>query len=165
MVWTCRHQREIPGRPAVPVLLQAMHTHPWRHSIKKIAAPQPVPGVPELGKPFTRGNRSQLFGQFLGGGPKPPGQHLDIYPEFLAICLRASNLNRSKLGEYLPLITQEVVHKIEIPVPPKSDQSVAIDEFAQIVAAETSLMRRLSRTRSLVMQVASQMLQGSASGI
>lgn len=89
----------------------------------------------------------------------------EIYPEFLAICLRASNLNRSKLGEYLPLITQEVVHKIEIPVPPRSAQSVAIDEFAQIVAAETSLMRRLSRTRSLVMQVASQMLQGGASGI
>lgn len=89
----------------------------------------------------------------------------DIYPEFLAICLRASNLNRSKLGEYLPLITQEVVHNIEIPVPPRSDQSFAIGEFAQIEAAETSLTSQLSRTRSLVMQVASQMLQGSASGI
>lgn len=89
----------------------------------------------------------------------------DIYPEFLAICLRASNLNRSKLGEYLPLITQEVVHKVEIPVPSRSYQSAAIKEFAQIDAAETSLISRLSSTRSLVMRVASQMLEGSASGI
>ncbi|MBL0144349.1 MAG: restriction endonuclease subunit S [Betaproteobacteria bacterium] len=89
----------------------------------------------------------------------------DIQPEFLAICLRASNLNRSKLGEYLPLITQEVVHKIEIPVPALSDQSVAITEFAQIGVAETSLMSRLSSTRSLVMQVAIQMVEGSSDGI
>lgn len=89
----------------------------------------------------------------------------DIHPEFLAICLRASNLNRSKLGEYLPLITQEVVHKIEIPVPPLSDQSAAVREFAQIEAAEISLMNRLSSTRSLVTKVASQMLEGGANVI
>lgn len=89
----------------------------------------------------------------------------DIHPEFLAICLRASNLNRSKLGEYLPLITQEVVHKIEIPVPPLSDQAAAVREFAQIEATETSLMNRLSGTRSLVAKVASQMLEGGANVI
>lgn len=89
----------------------------------------------------------------------------DIHPEFLAICLRASNLNRSKLGEYLPLITQEVVHKIVIPVPPPSDQSAAINEFAQIESSEASLMSRLSSTRSLVMLVARQMLEGGANGI
>lgn len=89
----------------------------------------------------------------------------DIHPEFLAICLRASNLNRSKLGEYLPLITQEVVHKIVIPVPPPSDQSAAINEFAQIESSETSLMIRLSSTRSFLMLVARQMLEGDANGI
>lgn len=89
----------------------------------------------------------------------------DIYPAFLAICLRASNLNRSKLGEYLPLITQEVVHKIEIPIPHPSDQSAAIAEFGQIEATEASLMSRLSGTRSLVMHVVSQMLKGDANGI
>ncbi len=89
----------------------------------------------------------------------------DIHPEFLAICLRASNLNRSKLGEYLPLITQDVVHKIVIPVPPPSDQSAAINEFAQIESSETSLMSRLSSTRSFVMLVARQMLEGDANGI
>ena len=89
----------------------------------------------------------------------------DIHPEFLAICLRASNLNRSKLGEYLPLITQEVVHKIEIPVPPLSVQAAVVGEFAQFEATETSLMNRLSITRSLVMKVASQMLEGGANVI
>ncbi len=86
----------------------------------------------------------------------------DIHPAFLAICLRASNLNRSKLGEYLPLITQEVVHKIEIPVPHRSKQSTAIEEFAQIEATEISLMGRLSSTRSFVQKIASQMLEGGA---
>ena len=89
----------------------------------------------------------------------------DIHPAFLAVCLRASNLNRSKLGEYLPLITQEVVHKIEIPIPPTSDQSAAVTEFEQIEAAEVSLKNRLFGTRSLVMHVAGQMLEGSANGI
>jgi len=89
----------------------------------------------------------------------------DIHPEFLAICLRASNLNRSKLGEYLPLITQEVVHKIVVPVPHPSDQSAAINEFAQIESSQTSVMSRLSSTRSFVMLVARQMLGGGANGI
>ena len=89
----------------------------------------------------------------------------EVHPEFLAICLRASNLNRSKLGEYLPLITQEVVHRIEIPVPSSSDQSAAIREFAQIETTETSLTNRLFTTRSFVMQVASQMLDKGTSGI
>lgn len=89
----------------------------------------------------------------------------DIEPAFLAICLRASNLNRSKLGEYLPLITQEVIHKIEIPVPPAADQIAAINEFAQIEATETALMGRLSDTKRLVMRVASQMFTGGANGV
>lgn len=95
----------------------------------------------------------------------PAKMSLDIHPVFLAICLRASNLNRSKLGEYLPLITQGVVHNIEIPVPPLSDQTAAIQEFAQIESTEKSLTSRLSSTRFIVMKVASQMLEGGASGI
>ena len=89
----------------------------------------------------------------------------DIESAFLAICLRASNLNRSKLGEYLPLITQEVIHKIEIPVPPAADQIAAINEFAQIEATETALMGRLSDTKRLMMRVASQMFTGGANGV
>lgn len=89
----------------------------------------------------------------------------NIHPDYLAVCLRASNLNRSKLGEYLPLITQEVVHKIEIPVPNLLDQSIVMKEFSQIDETEKSLVSRLSGTRSLVMQVASQMLEGGSDGI
>jgi len=89
----------------------------------------------------------------------------EIHPAFLAICLRASNLNRSKLGEYLPLITQEVVHKIEIPVPHPSDQCAAISQFGQIETTTAALMSRLSDTRALVVHVASQMLEGGVNGI
>lgn len=89
----------------------------------------------------------------------------EIHPEFLAICLRASDLNRSKLGEYLPLITQQVVHKIEIPVPPLLDQAAAVKEFALIAATETSIVGRLSGTRSLAGMVVSEMLEGVANVI
>lgn len=89
----------------------------------------------------------------------------DIHPAFLSVCLRASNLNRSKLGEYLPLITQEVVHRIEVPIPPKTDQSAAVTAFEQIEEAEVSLKSRLLGTRALVMHVASKMLEGEANGI
>lgn len=116
-------------------------------------------------------------GQFCGvtsmtGGPcwitdnalYPSKLSGDVKPAFLAICLRASNLNRSKLGEYLPLITQEVVHKIEIPVPSSADQSSAINEFVQIEATETLLLSRLSSTKHLMMSVTSQMITGGANG-
>ena len=89
----------------------------------------------------------------------------DVEPAFLAICLRASNLNRSKLGEYLPLITQEVVHKVEIPVPPSTEQSAAINDFAQLEATETLLVSRLSGTKLLMMKVTSQMLVGGENGL
>lgn len=89
----------------------------------------------------------------------------DIQPAFLALCLRASNLNRSKLGEYLPLITQEVVHRVEIPIPPTTDQSAAVTEFEQIEDAEASLKSRLLGARALVMHVAGKMLEGDANGI
>lgn len=95
----------------------------------------------------------------------PAKMNSDIHPAFLAICLRASNLNRSKLGEYLPLITQEVVHKVEIPIPALSDQSAAVAEFGMIEATEASLMSRLFGARALVIRVASQMLEGGANGI
>lgn len=89
----------------------------------------------------------------------------DIHPAFLAVCLRASNLNRSKLGEYLPLITQEIVHRIEIPIPPSTAQSAAVAKFEQIEEAEISLKGRLQGARALVMHVADKMLEGGANGI
>lgn len=89
----------------------------------------------------------------------------EVQPAFLALCIRASNLNRSKLGEYLPLITQEVVHRIEIPVPSETEQSAAISEFAQIEATENSLMSRLSGTKNLIKMVTGQLLEGRTNGI
>lgn len=89
----------------------------------------------------------------------------DIKPAFLALCLQASNLNQNKLGEYLPLITQDVIHRIEIPVPPERVQVDIVGEFAQIDECLISLRSRLSSTKRLLKIVATRMLEGRGNGI
>lgn len=73
-----------------------------------------------------------------------------VRPAFLAICLIASNLNRSKLGEYLPLVTQGVVHKMEVPVPSVELQDNVISQFSEIGSAETALKTRREGLQALV---------------
>lgn len=89
----------------------------------------------------------------------------DIKPTFLAICLQASNINRSKLGEYLPLITQGVVHDIEIPMLPLSDQDLVISRFSSIENTKILLTNRLDSTRTLILKTAEEMIKGSNNGI
>lgn len=86
----------------------------------------------------------------------------DIQPAFLALCLRASNLNRSKLGEYLPLVTQEIVHKVEIPVPRLIDQTTVISEFAEIESAQKALSNRLSTASNFIKGAVSDVLTGES---
>lgn len=95
----------------------------------------------------------------------PSRMSSEILPEFLALCLRAANLNRNKLGEYLPLITQEVVHKIEIPVPARSEQATAIEDFTRIADSERFLACRLSGSRSLLLQVINRTGAGGVDGV
>ena len=89
----------------------------------------------------------------------------DIKPMFLALCLRAADMNRSKLGEYLPLITQEVIHKIEIPMPKVADQQLIIEEFTGLEAAEASLISRRADATQFLLQMVGQMIEGQADGI
>lgn len=63
---------------------------------------------------------------------------------FLSLVLRGRQLNRGKLGEYLPLITQKVVHATLIPVPDRGTQRRAVDAVREI---EDSLQRTRTRLR------------------
>ncbi len=81
-----------------------------------------------------------------------------VRPAFLAICLIASNLNRSKLGEYLPLVTQEVIHKIEVPVPSVELQDIIISQFFEVGSAETALTTRREGLQALVKTAMAELL-------
>ena len=63
---------------------------------------------------------------------------------FLALVLRGRRLNRGKLGEYLPLITQKVVHATLIPVPSRGEQRRAVEGLREM---EDSLERTRTRLR------------------
>lgn len=63
---------------------------------------------------------------------------------FLALVLRGRRLNRGKLGEYLPLITQKVVHATLIPVPSRVEQRRAVEGLREM---EDSLERTRRRLR------------------
>jgi len=70
-----------------------------------------------------------------------------VKPSFLALCLRASNLNQSKLGEYLPLVTQEIVHSVEIPLPPLDEQSTIISQSSEIAGGISRFETRIREAR------------------
>lgn len=68
---------------------------------------------------------------------------------FLALALRGRHLNRGKLGEYLPLITQKVVHATLIPVPSKSQQNLLVETLHEIEGATSDLRLRLQEAEAL----------------
>ncbi len=99
-------------------------------------------------------------GQFCGATSMTNGQcwitdnalhpisiHEGVTPSYLAICLRASNLNRSKLGEYLPLVTQEIVHSVEIPLPPLDEQNAIISQSTEIASGISQFESRIRDAR------------------
>jgi len=72
-----------------------------------------------------------------------------VYPSFLAICLRGTNLNHGKLGEYLPLITQTVVHNIRTPLTRLTEQSLWIDAFNDAESTANLLRLRANESHKL----------------
>ncbi|MGI8502533.1 MAG: hypothetical protein ACR2LR_15555 [Hassallia sp.] len=83
--------------------------------------------------------------------PAQTDQSLDI--RFLAICLKGLNLNRGKLGEYLPLITQKVVHEARIPSLSKQDQQVWIEQYIEINNSLIMARERLQGGRLLYQNI------------
>ena len=62
---------------------------------------------------------------------------------YLALALRGRHLNRGKLGEYLPLITQKVLHSILVPVPSLCDQQRDVNCIRELERAFGSICARL----------------------
>jgi len=58
------------------------------------------------------------------------------------ICLKGARLNMSELGEYLPLITQKVVHDTVIPLPDIGRQRESISAFEEITSTGTLINDR-----------------------
>jgi hypothetical protein len=63
---------------------------------------------------------------------------------FLAACLEGANLNTGKLGEYLPLVTQKVVHAVEIPIVPLDEQEALGRRYQDIIDTIRSTARRVA---------------------
>jgi type I restriction enzyme S subunit len=72
-------------------------------------------------------------------------RHVDtrVASEFLALCLEAANLNRRKIGNYLPLINQTVVHDLEIPVPDAEEQAEIVHRSRALSEQVAELRRHL----------------------
>ncbi len=68
---------------------------------------------------------------------------------FLALVLRGRRLNRGKLGEYLPLITQKVVHSTLIPVPSRAEQERSVEALREVEGSAARALARLAAADAL----------------
>lgn len=68
---------------------------------------------------------------------------------FLALCLRGANLNYGKLGEYLPLITQAVVHDARVPKPSMAMQLEWVERYKAIEVAMGAVKSRFGEARHI----------------
>lgn len=78
--------------------------------------------------------------------------------EYLAICLKGLNLNKGKLGEYLPLINQRVVHDARIPLPSINDQKYWVQKYNDLEHASriiTERHNRLAKLKNVTMKLLS----------
>jgi type I restriction enzyme S subunit len=82
----------------------------------------------------------------------------DVEPEFLALCLVAAHLNRDKLGEYLPLITQSVVHAVNVPLPSMELQREWIGRINSVKCSTLAAAERLEQVKSLKRELSAQLL-------
>lgn len=93
---------------------------------------------------------------------------VEMVPEtdvrFLAACLEGADLNRGKLGEYLPLVTQQVIHRTPIPKLDLARQRQAGERYMEILAAAEAASRRLDETRSVSRRMIGIILGGEGAG-
>jgi type I restriction enzyme, S subunit len=81
-------------------------------------------------------------------------------PEYLLICLKGARLNRSKLGEYLPLITQKVVHQTRIPIPALGRQQELVAAYEEIVAGGDLVQSRIATAAKSLRGLTSELMGG-----
>lgn len=66
-----------------------------------------------------------------------------VYIEYLAIILEAANLNKAKIGNYLPLINQKVIHSTLVPLPSLNEQKKIYEQFHNLKQALSWIEARL----------------------
>ena len=87
--------------------------------------------------------------------------HIDpkIDLDFLALCLEGCQLNRSKIGNYLPLINQRVVHEAKIPLPELSVQRQVVSEIRERDRLADSILKHIETTRLLQSQLSAEFMK------
>lgn len=111
--------------------------------------PAPLPGID--GPTIVVGRVGQFCGvTHLTDGPVWVTDNA-LYPVridervnrmFLGLCLRGADVNRGKLGEYLPLVTQKVVHEITTPLPALDQQAQWVARYREIEHAHIDARQR-----------------------
>jgi type I restriction enzyme S subunit len=69
--------------------------------------------------------------------------------EYLALILEAAKLNRVKIGNYLPLLNQKVIHSREIPLPSLKEQKSILAKFRTLKQATISIDEHLIKHQEL----------------
>lgn len=117
---------------------------------------EPLTGV--LGPTVVIGRVGQFCGvTSLTSGPVwitdnalyPVSKDDGVDMAYLALVLRGRRLNRGKLGEYLPLITQKVVHSTLIPLLPPVEQKRLVESHRDMERSVAIAQARLKLADTL----------------
>lgn len=77
----------------------------------------------------------------------------DVLPSYLAMCLTAANLNRKSTGGAQPLINQQIVKAIEIPVPELQEQLKIVEILQSVSFAKRVVLQRSDAVNELKQMV------------
>ena len=83
----------------------------------------------------------------------------EVDVEYLGMCLGAIGLNKQKIGNYLPLINQSVVHNTVIPLPDLDKQRDYVRQAATIKATQQSANEHLMMVRGMFQRLRAALLQ------
>lgn len=77
----------------------------------------------------------------------------EVLPSYLAMCLTAANLNRISTGGAQPLINQQIVKAIEVPVPELQEQRKIVEMLQSVSFARSAVLQRSDAVNELKQMV------------
>lgn len=72
-----------------------------------------------------------------------------LLPKYLEMCLAGANLNGLSTGGAQPLINQQIVKSVKLPVPDIDDQSAIVQRLRHVSSTKSSLLTRLGDAEAL----------------
>jgi hypothetical protein len=72
-----------------------------------------------------------------------------VIPEFLAMCLSASNLNRLSTGGAQPLINQQIVNAVRVPLPSIEEQKKIVEMMLSVTETGNASLHRADGLKEL----------------